>query len=58
MKKPKTKSIQSRLDLTNISIIELLAEQKGIAFSSLVRIALIEYVEKNKHLLTSKGIQQ
>jgi predicted DNA binding CopG/RHH family protein len=43
----KTKPIQSRLDIEHISKLKELAEQKGISFSLLIRLIIIDYVEVN-----------
>ncbi len=41
----KTSSIQSRLDALSISRLRIIADSKGVSFSSLIRMILIEYLE-------------
>jgi len=45
--KIKTNAIQSRLDREGINKLEKLAEHKRISLSLLIRMILMEYVEKN-----------
>lgn len=40
-----TKAVQSRLDEQRISLLQQIADGKGISLSLLIRLILIEYLE-------------